>query len=75
MRAFDPLRSNRCSWRGLVVAIAVLLLAPAFVAGAQEDDPEFDPDSYFSTMTWRNIGPTRGGRSVAAAGVVPDKGL
>ena len=28
-----------------------------------------DPDSLFAVMQWRNIGPFRGGRSVAVAGV------
>ena len=57
--------------RGLLVAVvAAATVMPA--AGAQEEGGGFDPEAYFSSMRWRNIGPTRGGRSVAVAGVVQD---
>jgi photosystem II stability/assembly factor-like uncharacterized protein len=32
----------------------------------------FNVNQYFKTVRWRNIGPSRGGRSVAACGVVVD---
>ncbi|NKB88562.1 MAG: glycosyl hydrolase [Acidobacteria bacterium] len=58
--------------RGLFCLTVLALLIPAGAPIAQEAAEDFDPDSYFSTMRWRNIGPTRGGRSVAVAGVVQD---
>ena len=44
------------------------LLVVASVASAQAQT-SVDPDSMFAVMRWRNIGPFRGGRSVAVAGV------
>lgn len=32
----------------------------------------FEPNNYFKAVQWRNIGPSRGGRSVASCGVVND---
>ena len=45
--------------------IAAVLLAGAAISAA--DKPVYDP-SLFGALKWRNIGPTRGGRSLAAAG-------
>lgn len=36
---------------------------------AVSETPSVDLNSYFKPLVWRNIGPTRGGRSVTAAGV------
>ncbi len=63
--------SRRCP--ALVLAslsLALLVAAPGPSSAAPQQ--ELDPDSYLSVMRWRNIGPTRGGRSVAVAGVVSD---
>ena len=38
-------------------------------AKAAEEKPFYDP-SFFSAIEWRNVGPFRGGRSTAVAGVV-----
>lgn len=45
------------------------LLAPTAVFA--QDEPPVDP-GLFQTMEWRNIGPFRGGRSVASTGVASD---
>ena len=34
-----------------------------------QEAPSVDLNSYFKPLVWRNIGPTRGGRSVASSGV------
>ncbi len=47
------------------IALAALLVAPVS-ASAQEAAP--DP-AFLSSYLWRNIGPDRGGRSIAASGV------
>jgi photosystem II stability/assembly factor-like uncharacterized protein len=39
------------------------------VTGSVQSSPGYDP-TLFSSLRWRNIGPNRGGRSIAAAGVV-----
>lgn len=54
----------------LAISCAVFLLATVSAAAAapQESKTGFDP-SLFKPLKWRNIGPTRGGRSVAVAGV------
>ncbi len=53
---------------GILVLIAGLG-AGVGVLAAQEDGY---PPELTQAMEWRNIGPFRGGRSVAAAGVVSD---
>ena len=58
--------------RRLLLAMMIVVATVIPVVGAQEEGEGFDPNDYFSTMRWRNIGPTRGGRSVAVAGVVQD---
>ena len=47
----------------LACALAALVLAPALPAAQTSG---FAP--YFTALTWRSIGPLRGGRSIAAAG-------
>ncbi|MCB0561398.1 MAG: glycosyl hydrolase [Lewinellaceae bacterium] len=49
--------------------IAVLLILSTGIY-SQHTAP--DPATYFQPMKWRNIGPFRGGRSVAACGVAGD---
>ncbi|MGE0556009.1 MAG: hypothetical protein AB7R55_21480, partial [Gemmatimonadales bacterium] len=44
------------------VAAALLSLAPSVAAQSRVDT------SAFASLTWRNLGPQRGGRSVAVAG-------
>jgi photosystem II stability/assembly factor-like uncharacterized protein len=62
----------RRHWPGLVAGIvAVMALAAAGPAGrpqAQQAAGAAYPDSMFSALSWRSIGPNRGGRSIAAAG-------
>jgi photosystem II stability/assembly factor-like uncharacterized protein len=36
----------------------------------EDAEPPKDEQAYFTALTWRNIGPNRGGRSIAAAGSV-----
>ena len=55
----------------LALLLAVAPTLPAH-AGAQSQAPVVDPEIY-SGMQWREIGPFRGGRSVAATGVVGDR--
>ncbi len=56
------------------LAIALLSLAPRGGLAAQ-DVPGEEPDetSLYNGMSWRNVGPFRGGRSVAAVGVPGDR--
>jgi hypothetical protein len=65
----------------LKVAVPVLLLTFCYVGLAKQattrftassnsaqPNPGYDP-TLFSSLRWRNIGPNRGGRSIAATGV------
>lgn len=49
----------------LIATVAVLLSSTTISA----QDNGYDP-SLFSALRWRNIGPNRGGRSIAASGSV-----
>lgn len=51
-----------------VLAIGAVLLLPGSPTAAQQvqADAGMDP-SLFSSLTWRNVGPNRGGRSIAVA--------
>lgn len=51
--------------------LATLLLVSS-AAGAQEASSGFDSSS-FSAMQWREVGPYRGGRSAAVAGIPADR--
>lgn len=53
--------------RLLIVPLMLVLLEPAFAA---PQSPKTDP--YLSALQWRLIGPFRGGRSVAVAGVASE---
>ncbi len=58
------------------VLLVILLIVPMLVFGQRrrsntEPAPKFDAELY-SGLKWRNIGPFRGGRSVASTGVVGD---
>jgi photosystem II stability/assembly factor-like uncharacterized protein len=68
---------NRCVGRGLIVITIVgLIITLALNTQAQRDSkpaPKYDP-SLFKALQWREIGPFRGGRSVAVAGH-PDQPL
>jgi len=48
-----------------------LLLFPLFTT-AQTKTKDVSPDAAFNDLKWRNIGPYRGGRSVACSGVVTE---
>jgi photosystem II stability/assembly factor-like uncharacterized protein len=54
----------------LMIAVAVMVSAPALaqVEHATPGKPFAVDDSYLSQFKWRNIGPNRGGRSIAVAG-------
>ncbi|HEX6533647.1 MAG TPA: glycosyl hydrolase [Gemmatimonadaceae bacterium] len=54
---------RRLAWRSAVLAV----LAPAAPAGAQQAKAAYDT-SLFAALRWREVGPYRGGRSVAVAG-------
>jgi photosystem II stability/assembly factor-like uncharacterized protein len=57
--------------RSLLLLLALAASAPALPA--QVTAPATPPlDTVFMPLTWRSIGPFRGGRSVAATGVVGD---
>ncbi len=59
---------------GTYLALTLFLLAPAGVRAAEAPataKPAVDP-TLFQGMTWRNIGPFRGGRATAVAGVAQD---
>jgi photosystem II stability/assembly factor-like uncharacterized protein len=55
-------------------SITVLLLALSSTVGpvrpAAQQETQASTAAFFSTMRWRSIGPARGGRSIASAGVV-----
>jgi len=53
--------------RTILVGLVTLLCAPSALA-AQDVDP-----SYLDMLTWRNVGPTRGGRVLAVAGDPADR--
>ena len=40
----------------------------AATKAVEDAEPPKDEQAFFSALTWRNIGPNRGGRSIAAAG-------
>jgi photosystem II stability/assembly factor-like uncharacterized protein len=55
--------------------LLIMGLIPAFFnaeAQTKKDSSVTDLNVYFKPLKWRNIGPFRGGRSVAATGVVSD---
>ena len=58
----------RQSRRWLLPLLILLLLAPAYAAAPA---PKTDP--YLAALKWRLIGPFRGGRSVAVAGVASEE--
>lgn len=51
----------------LLTLAAVLLLLPPQPSAGQTAEASFDP-SRFEALQWRNVGPDRGGRSIAVAG-------
>src|SRR5947207_1715613 len=64
-RFFLMARPKPCPFKTLLKhALVVLLLASASFAQQQQFDP-----SLFQSLHWRGIGPFRGGRTKAAAGV------
>ncbi|MCL4523514.1 MAG: glycosyl hydrolase, partial [Acidobacteria bacterium] len=67
------MKDSRGLWRQAGILLAsILILFGALPADSQERaKPKYDP-ALFSGMRWRLIGPFRGGRSIAVAGVVSD---
>ncbi|MBE3072660.1 MAG: glycosyl hydrolase [Acidobacteria bacterium] len=67
--------ASACSWqsRGVVLIAAVVTWVAAFSGGALGQGstapaPGGFDQAYFQSLTWRNIGPNRGGRSLTATG-------
>src|SRR5262249_29680945 len=58
---------------GLVVGLLAATASPRRLiaqAGAPPTPPKSDSNGTFGALKWRNIGPPRGGRSIAAEGSV-----
>ncbi len=55
----------------ILILVAIFCFS-AFYISAQSSKNANDNDSVFKPMKWRSIGPFRGGRSVAAHGVIGD---
>ncbi len=70
------MRSVNCSKSALRVVVVALLIAAGSVIEATRMDRRQAassggsayPESFFSALKWRSIGPNRGGRSIAVAG-------
>ena len=62
------MRARHQAFITLLLATLAGSLAPGHPMAQQASTPQ--RDSIFSTMRWRSIGPARGGRSIAASGVV-----
>lgn len=58
--------------KSLVSLLILALLALSFSVQAQTQTSPDDLNATFKAMKWRSIGPFRGGRSVAATGVIGD---
>ncbi len=56
----------------ILLAVATLMLWYSPVIDAQDKKMYTGIDSLYKGMQWRNIGPYRGGRSVASSGVIGD---
>jgi photosystem II stability/assembly factor-like uncharacterized protein len=54
------------------LSLALVATAPATAHAQDERPPAAEPaqglEAFFGALTWRNIGPNRGGRSISAAG-------
>jgi hypothetical protein len=61
-------RFDSCLTTRRATAVLALLLAGLFLTPARAAAQQVDP-SLFSGLRWREIGPFRGGRAVAATGV------
>ncbi len=59
-----------CFVAAIVLILGLLMPNTAF---AQEEEPDYPVDpALMAGMKWRNVGPYRGGRAVAVAGVAGD---
>jgi photosystem II stability/assembly factor-like uncharacterized protein len=67
-------RKWRCIIRGLVTTAPVAALIIALLAAAPLAWSQFDPALY-AGMQWRQVGPFRGGRVSAVAGVAGEPGI
>ena len=54
----------------IIRILLIALLLPLSMHGQKDDMKPASPDAEFNNLKWRNIGPSRGGRSVASSGVV-----
>ncbi len=69
-------KQSSCIRLGLAAMLALLMTSLAPKAAAQVErniptEPYAVDESYLSGLNWRNIGPNRGERSIAAAGSNP----
>jgi photosystem II stability/assembly factor-like uncharacterized protein len=55
--------------RKMLVVASVLLVGTCLALSAQQTPPPIDISLAAQSLAWRNIGPTRGGRTKAAAGI------
>jgi len=70
--------ARAAEWIGLVCCATLAASAPAqddkgvtaATKAVEDAEPPKDEQAFFTALTWRNIGPNRGGRSIAAAGSV-----
>ncbi|TAK15688.1 MAG: hypothetical protein EPO35_06740, partial [Acidobacteria bacterium] len=51
-----------------IAAVVALVIAATLILSAQQP-PAIDVSLFAKSLAWRNIGPTRGGRTKAAAGI------
>ena len=64
-------RENRLLRSFTVFVIAILALSWSYTDGLAEKKVDYD-ESLYNALEYRSIGPYRGGRSAAVAGVVGD---
>ncbi len=56
----------------LLLCLLLIGASPVFAQNTATKTTPTDPNTFFQPLKWRNIGPFRGGRSVAACGVPGD---
>ena len=66
------MRSGELSYQGTMATVCCWVLIVASLAYGQSGQVRGFPPSSYQAMAWRNIGPFRGGRCVAVAGVRSD---
>lgn len=61
--------------RGTLLFLSLLFFQTTTIAQDNETNEDPSVDEHFNNLKWRNIGPFRGGRSVASTGVVKQPGV